>query len=477
MPGSEQRATGVSAHAHPALPVAPADPPVALTHGAADVPPATSTATSAATSTATFEPPRRNFPLLLAQGGSYGLAGKLASTNIVLPFLCAALGGSLIVAGLLVPLGILGTLVGYTLGPNVLASRLPSRTVMALATLGTATLLFALATIGVLFRDSRFTVDVTFLGISLGTGLLSGIGSIAFTNVLASAVQRERRRRLLFTQAALGGLLASVVAIISAWMFADRDPIVGHIALEWFAGGFLVVSAVCSLLVRVEHVPTRTAVRRSLVTTLRRGAQAARRYPWLREYLTQQILFLSVTLGTTFFSIRVAALHGSVPGSLAVIIAVTSLALVVGAVLWERVLTSRGFRGMLIGGTMCSALAAAGAVTVERLGLIGSPFVHALFILLATLANDAVSVAKSAFLVEHARPEELSELSAFTQLTIGVASAILAVAIAALAQVHGTVWPPMILLGLNLLAVGAAWRSRYGRPSPGSASPPGRRPA
>ncbi|MFI5074915.1 MAG: hypothetical protein ACHP7G_07880 [Actinomycetales bacterium] len=129
-------------------------------------------------------------------------------------------------------------------------------------------------------------------------------------------------------------------------------------------------------------------------------------------------------------------------------------------------------RGMLIGGTMCSTLAAAGAVTVERLGLVGSPFVHAIFILLATLATDAVSVAKSAFLVENARPEELSELSAFTQLTIGVASAVLAVAIAALAQVHGTVWPPMILLGLNLLAVGAAWRSRYGKPSPESPTPP-----
>ncbi len=455
------------AHSHPALPVAPADPPVALTHGATDVPPEPSEA-------ATFEPPRRNFPLLLAQGGSYGLAGKLASTNIVLPFLCAALGGSLVVAGLLVPLGILGTLVGYTLGPSLLASRLPSRTVMALTTLATAALLFALATMGLFLRDSRLAVNVTFLAVGLGTGLLSGIGSIAFTNVLASAVPRDRRRRLLFTQAALGGAVASVVAVVSAWMFAGRDPIVGHLALEWFAGGFLVVSAVCTLLVSVEHVPAKPVARRGLVATLRTGAQAAQRYPWLRAYLVRQILFLSVTLGTTFFSIRVAALHGSVPGSLAVIIAVTSLALVVGAVLWERVLTRAGFRGMLVGGTICSGLAAAGAVTVERLGLVGSPFVHALFILLATLAADAITVAKSAFLVEHARPEELPEVSAFTQLTIGVASAVLAVAIASLAQVHGTVWPPMILLALNIVAVTAAWRSHYGeQPAPSTAPPAG----
>ena len=44
------------------------------------------------------EPPRRNVPLLLAQGSTCSLAGQLASTSIVLPFLGAALGGSLVVA-------------------------------------------------------------------------------------------------------------------------------------------------------------------------------------------------------------------------------------------------------------------------------------------------------------------------------------------------------------------------------------------
>jgi len=227
----------------------------------------------------------------------------------------------------------------------------------------------------------------------------------------------------------------------------------------WIAGAFLVLAGVCSLLVGVEHVPMQAGRSRSVVTTLKEGVAAARRYPWLRQYLTQQVLFLSVALATTFFSIRVAALHGSVPGSLAVLIAVASTALVAGALLWKRVLKARGYRGMLVGGTLCSTLAAAGAVTVERLGLVGSPLVHAIFILLATLANDAVSVAKSAYLVEHADPAELPELSAFTQLAIGMASAVVAAGIATVAQIHGTVWPSAILLGLNIIAVIAAWRT------------------
>lgn len=387
------------------------------------------------------------------------MAGKLASTNIVLPFLCAALGGSLVVAGLLVPLSTIGTLVGYTLGPTALATRMRSRTVMALMSVASAALLFALATVSLTMPDRTLAVNLTFVVVALGTGLTSGIGSIAFTDVLARGVHPERRSTLLLTQAALGGALASVVAILSAWVFAGRDPIVGHIALQWFASAFLLLSAGCAFFIVVEHVPGKTGHRPNLAATFRAGIAATRRYAWLRQYLVRQILFISVTLATTFFSIRTAALHGSVPGSLAVIIAVTSISLVVGALLWHRVLRVRGYRGMLIDGTICSTVAAFGAVAIERLGLVGeSALNHAVLLLLATLAADAVSVAKSAYLVEHAPPAELHELSAFAQLTIGIASAVLAAAIATLAQIHGTVWPPAILLGLNLFAVGAAWR-------------------
>src|SRR6476646_3798139 len=390
------------------LPVTPGEPPVKTAAGTA------SAHTPLADTTAlTTEPPRRNYGLLLGQGAGYVLAGKLASTNVVLPFLCAALGGSLLVAGLLDPLNTLGSLIGFSLAPMVLSTRLSSRAVLALMDIVAGTLLFVLAAVSL----------------------------------------------LLLTQAAIGGALACLVAIGSAWLFASRDPIVGHVSLMWIAGAFLVLAGVCSLLVGVEHVPMQAGRSRSVVTTLKEGVAAARRYPWLRQYLTQQVLFLSVALATTFFSIRVAALHGSVPGSLAVLIAVASTALVAGALLWKRVLKARGYRGMLVGGTLCSTLAAAGAVTVERLGLVGSPLVHAIFILLATLANDAVSVAKSAYLVEHADPAELPELSAFTQLTIGMASAVVAAGIATVAQIHGTVWPSAILLGLNIIAVIAAWRT------------------
>jgi hypothetical protein len=451
MPDQDERPASAPSHAPPVFPVAPADPPVALTHG----PPSAHTGDLAAPA----DPPRRNFTLLLLQGSSYGMAGKLASTNIVLPFLCAALGGSLFVAGLLVPLGTIGTLVGYTLGPTALATRLRSRTVMALMSVASAALLFALATVSLTMPDRALAVNLTFVAVALGTGLTSGIGSIAFTDVLARGVHPERRSTLLLSQAAVGGALASIVAVLSAWVFASRDPIVGHIALQWFASGFLLLSAGCAFFIVMEHVPSKTGKRPSLAASFRAGIAATRRYAWLRQYLVRQILFISVTLATTFFSIRTAALHGSVPGSLAVIIAVTSTSLVVGALLWHRVLRIRGYRGMLVDGTICSTVAAFGAVAIERLGLVGeSALNHAVLLLLATLAADAVSVAKSAYLVEHAPPAELPELSAFAQLTIGIASAVLAAAIATLAQIHGTVWPPAILLGLNLFAVVAAWR-------------------
>ena len=121
------------------LPVTPAEPPV-MSGATPDAHPAHGTSTAGAS--------RRTLRPLLVQGSSYGLAGRLASTNIVLPFLCAALGGSLVVAGL--PAGTLGMLVGYVLAPNVLATRLRSRTVMAVTAAASAGFLFALSTISLL---------------------------------------------------------------------------------------------------------------------------------------------------------------------------------------------------------------------------------------------------------------------------------------------------------------------------------------
>src|SRR6478609_7931614 len=142
------------------LPVTPGEPPVKTAAGTA------SAHTPLADTTAlTSEPPRRNYLLLLGQGGGYGLAGKLASTNVVMPFLCAALGGSLLVAGLLDPLNTLGSLLGLSLAPAVLSTRLPSRAVLALMDLAAGALLFALAAVSLLLPRS-VAVDVVFVGVA-----------------------------------------------------------------------------------------------------------------------------------------------------------------------------------------------------------------------------------------------------------------------------------------------------------------------
>src|SRR6476660_5473262 len=213
------------------LPVTPGEPPVKTAAGTGSAHPPL-----ADTTALTTEPPRRNYGLLLGQGAGYGLAGKLASTNVVLPFLCAALGGSLLVAGLLDPLNTLGSLIGFSLAPMVLSTRLSSRAVLALMDIVAGTLLFVLAAVSLLLPNQRLSVDVVFIGVALGMGIVTGVGIVAFTDLLARGVHPERRSTLLLTQAAIGGALACLVAIGSAWLFASRDPIVGHVSLMWIAG-------------------------------------------------------------------------------------------------------------------------------------------------------------------------------------------------------------------------------------------------
>ncbi len=109
------------------LPVTPGEPPVKAAAGTASAHTPLADTTALVNGAAAAE-----LRAAAGQGAGYGLAGKLASTNVVLPFLCAALGGSLLVAGLLDPAehrGVVDRLLARADGP---VDPVSSRAVLAL---------------------------------------------------------------------------------------------------------------------------------------------------------------------------------------------------------------------------------------------------------------------------------------------------------------------------------------------------------
>lgn len=298
--------------------------------------------------------PARGFRLLLVQGSAVKLASALASAVVVLPFLCTALGGSLVVAGLLVPLSTVGTIQGNAIGPPMMRRRWGNRSWVVTSTLLSAVVV-VLAVGGLGLGDGPrpgpVVVSAVFAGPAVTGGAVAGLGGLAFSDLIGVALPRYRRSSLLFSRSALGGVLAVAVALVTSRVFAGRDPL---------------------------NRSPRPAV----------GSRAGPR---------------------------------------------------------------RGHPVVPVRGT--DSRPGGGATHFDGAELIET---HGVVLLLATLAAQSVTVGRRAYLLGRCPVADRPTLFSFARIAVGSLGGLLAAVIGALAEVHGAVWPTVVLNGLNIVAVVAA---------------------
>lgn len=70
--------------------------------------------------------------------------------------------------------------------------------------------------------------------------------------------------------------------------------------------------------------------------------RAARSQSWFRRYALVQLLFVPVSLGTSFYSIHASVNHSDTAGSLHVLVISSSIGMVAGALFWRFVSRALG---------------------------------------------------------------------------------------------------------------------------------------
>ena len=407
----------------------------------------------------------RDYRLLLVQGSAVKLAGAVAGAAVVLPFLCTALGGSVLVAGLLVPLSTVGTIAGNAVGPPLMRRRGGNRGWVVTSTVLSALLVLAVAALGLGERHGPVLVSTVFVAAAVLGGAVAGLGGLAYTDLLGVALPRRRRSALLFTRSALGGVLAVAVALGTARVFAGRDALTGHLALVWVAGGVLVAAALSSRFVVADSRPSGDEAL-TVRSSVRAGVVAVRDLTWYRRYLLVQSVLLSVGFGTSFYAIHAATEHAGEPGSLSAVVVASAAGLVLGALVWERVLARFGFRALFVLGAATGTIAATVSAATH---FVGGQVVatHAVVLLLATLAAQSVTVGRRAYLLDRCPVADRPTLFSFARIAVGALGGLLAAGLGVLAEVHGAVWPTVVLVALNALAVSAALLSPRPSRAPG----------
>jgi MFS family permease len=395
------------------------------------------------------------YRVLLTHGTFYTAGLQLANITSVLPFICAT-QGIYWAAGLLYPAYKIGTILGDAVSPSILNF---SRDRKHLVLAATASAMSATIVCNAVAAQTGALIASMFLTTSLVAGVVTGISKVAFSEVVSSTLSELRRGDVVLNQGAFGSILAITITLLLLAATRRGDALTGDVDLLWLgAAGLAVAGMVVVFVGPVQSAPQAAA--RRIRDTYHEGLAVARADRWFRRYAVTSLLFVPISLGTTFYSLHASAQLGHKAGSLHVLIVFASIGLVLGSFLWRRVYRTRfGVRGMLILSALIGTAAAVICIATEVVDASSQVWMHGIVFLLATMANQAILAAGISWVNTYAAEHQRATLFGFAAVLVAVESSLLGAGLGAIAQMSSVLWPVAILLVLNLVAAVAALRA------------------
>lgn len=396
---------------------------------------------------------RRVVWLIITQSGFYRTALQLGNVPIVLPFVVAELHAELWMAALIFPAFTAGGAIGHVLAPAVLAA-IPRRRRLVI-------IVFLLAVLAALNALWATIGNGNLVGVLLVTnvvliGAVSAISFVAFADLVAAMPSRTARVQILLTEAGVGATLTAMATVALSFV-RHEDQLTNNVRLLWTAAGAMAISGLICLALPHKIVPGVHAAPR-LHKLLHIGWNAVQTRGWYRRYLLVQLLFGSVVLGSSFYSIRAAAAPGDERDNLVVVVLFVCVGLLGGIALWNRTRDRFGLIGLFVGSAFVSIVAAVITIAVQIAGSWPNIVAISLVLALASIANQSVFTAGQLWIAHDADPELRVSLIAFGQLVISAGLIALSSVLGLLAQYHDALWPVVLVLVLNLTAAYSAKR-------------------
>ncbi len=295
----------------------------------------------------------RNYVLNVANGAATKLAEQLASPGLVLPWLLSSIGVPAALTAIVMPIKQAGSLLPQLAVAGWIRSRATRKWVWVAA--GTiqaiALMLIAFAAMQMPPLAAGMAIVALFAAFSMA----SGMGSVAFQDVMGKTVPKGRRGRLLSNRALIGGSLA--LAAAAALQFGPVGQakldllllLVFAAAVLWALGALAFAG--------IEEEPGETEGGRSMLRELRSGMQKARELRGYRKFLVARALLLGVEIAMPFYALHASQLFDRSAEIVPLFILAVAAASVVSSPFWgalsdwssRRVMAASGAIGVISG--------------------------------------------------------------------------------------------------------------------------------
>jgi len=400
-----------------------------------------------------------NFRTILGQGTVVDVSYQLTSPKLFLPFLYMALGAPVLFAGLILPVVQVSNLISQMVAAPLLVGPLLRKWYMILAIVATSA---ALVIIGIAsYSAASEWLALQFLLAAAIMGTSQGVSTLAYQDLIGRILPRNRRSSLLFTQAALAAVFTILIAVSSQRIGEHPNSIGEHLELLWAGVALTLFAAVITILIRETPPQTANATGRrgpngtdakgGLVSDYLAQLGAALKLDWFRRFLVARTLFLSIEMAMPFYALHAAAYHGDHKGSLSTFVIGSSIGIIAGGMIWQRVARISTPAVMALASLVACA---AGVLSISTYLLpeLRIVWLHGGVFLLIAMANEGTRNARKLYIVDFTSDEDRPYYIALSNVFVGVFGAIVSFAFGVLAHLQHVVWPIWLIVGINLVA-------------------------
>lgn len=358
----------------------------------------------------------RNYLLNVANGAATKLAEQLASPGLVLPWLLAAIGAPAALIGFLAPVRQVGALLPQLLIAGRIR-RAPVRKWFWTAA-GSVQALLLLAVVPAVLLLPPSLAGGAVLALLALFATASGVGSVAFQDVVGKTIPKGRRGRLLAIRAAIGGALTLAAGLVLRLALGESTAIGPYLWL--IAGAAVLWALAAAVFARIDETAGATQGGRSALAEARRGVRVARAAPGYRRYLVARGALASVEIAMPIFALHAHDLFGGALPALGAYVLALGLAQVASSPFWGAFSDASARRVMVAAGAIG---AAAGLLALAIAGLpapLRSGWMYAGAIFALGIAEAGVRLGRKTYLVDGAPADDRPLYVAFANSAIGL---------------------------------------------------------
>lgn len=404
--------------------------------------------------------PKRNIPVLAGQSILSQVAWTLGSPSIVLPFLAVSLELPMFIAGALVSIRMLGSMISDVFLAQPISARPQKKRGIALTEVGVGACL-VLAVI-VAATGVVPAIAVAFIAAFFLIGLIEEIQSLMYTDLLGDHVQSKSRMIMHYLQLGVGGLGAIGLALLVHEITKENPPFSRHTAVIAVSVTFFVLSGLSILALSeiardteakdAPHPKGKRKFSENFTDIVAMFDEA-----WFRRYMVMRLPLVVVSLSVPFFALIAAeAHHASAKGLTAMIISSAS-GYLVSAPLWQMV-NMKSHRAVMVIGNLMVAATGAVLVTVHFLGVDHAVHLHAVALFIVTVAVTGISGARQLYFLDVAPKDQRVKGAAAVKSICRITAVILSAALAGVAHMHEVAWAIVFIILVSLFAAITCYR-------------------